>query len=76
MVGNYLKAVVRGSQGAWDWLPKEGKVAVYILGAVIIEGIAKSLSPDFLSFIPVQYRLGLYNLLEVLLVETAKRLRR
>lgn len=47
-----------------------------MFGAVILDQLAKQLTPEILTMIPVEYRLFAFNILEVLLVETAKRLKR
>ena len=57
----------------WDWLPKEGKVAVYMFGAVVLDQLAKDITAELFTFIPVTYRLTFFNLLEVILVEMSKR---
>ena len=60
---------------AWDRLPKVVKVAVYMFGATILDLIAVDLKPELLTFIPAIYRLSFFNLIEVLLVESAQYLK-
>ena len=62
-------------QLVWDWLPKEAKVAAYIFFAAILERVASTLTADALNFIPLIYRVSIFNFIIVLLVEFAKRLR-
>jgi len=71
----FLKKIVDFLKKVWDRLPKEGKVAVYLFGAAVLEQISKDIRPEFFSFIPLIYRLAIFNLIEVFLVEMVKRLK-
>ncbi len=71
----YVKKVFDFIQKAWEWLPKEFKVAIYMSGAIALDQVAKDLTPELITFVPVAYRIIIFNLIEVFIVEMAKRIR-
>ena len=62
-------------QKIWDISPKEFKVFTYIVASAFLETVVKALNIDVFTFVPVTYRLAVYNLVVVILVEMAKRLK-
>lgn len=70
-----MKKVFDFIQKAWNWLPKEFKVAVYMSGAVALDQLAKDITPELITFVPVAYRIIIFNLVEVFLVEMIKRIK-
>lgn len=75
-IRNFISLILGLLQSFWNWLPKTLKVAIYLAGALILDQLTKDLNLNFLNFIPVAYRLILFNLLEVFIVEGAKDLRK
>jgi hypothetical protein len=67
--------VLKRIQAFWDRLPKEVKVSAYMFVAALLDQVATDLKPEMIYFIPTGYRIMAFNLLEVALVETVKRLR-
>ena len=74
-VRDFLDLTATGLQNFWNRLPKEAKVSLYMFGAVVLDNWAKSIHPEVLTMIPPAYRILAFNLIEVFLVETAKRIR-
>lgn len=72
---DFIVWLVEAIKRFWEWLPKEAKVSLYMFGAVALDNWAKTIQPEALGMIPVAYRVLAFNLLEVFLVETAKRIR-
>jgi hypothetical protein len=46
-----------------------------MVGAAMLDQLAIDLKPELLTAIPVIYRISVFNLIEIFLVETAKRLK-
>ena len=62
-------------QKAWDSLPKEVKVILYVSLAAAIDQLVRELNPDMVAFVPEYLRLPVLNVIIVFFVEMSKRLK-
>ncbi len=71
---NIVKRLQSETQRIWEASPKEAKVFIYILVSALLNQFLKDFRVDFLYFIPEVYRIAVYNLIVVFIVEMAKRI--
>jgi phage-related holin len=62
-------------QRAWNGLPKELKVILYVSLAAAIDQLVRELNPGMVSFVPEYLRLPVLNVIIVFFVEMSKRLK-
>ena len=68
-IKTFLKSVFITLKGTWDSLPREFKVFGYIVAAAVIDQAVQAVNAETFSFVPVAYRIAVYNLVIVFLTQ-------